>query len=206
MSTTSITAKRTRLAAAIERDILRQPSRPIPSPTCFTCGRSFGRGDGRFCSTRCRSAFDDGLPPYEPLDLDNYYSLPKGPTGFHVDCAHCRKRFDSRGLRCCSAECEQKYHQKQALDTELAADPFRSVKRKCLACGGDIPNWRKGRRVSKATRFCCARCREKYRQNAEPGRDSPKAVFPRQTAKKCPFHGPSETGLKRPTPTAEAAE
>jgi hypothetical protein len=31
-------------------------------------------------------------------------------------------------------------------------------KRKCQSCGVNIPNWRKGRRVSKATRFCSDRC------------------------------------------------
>ena len=41
-------------------------SRPIDaeiSATCFACGRGYCKGDGRFCSTRCREAFDAGFPP-----------------------------------------------------------------------------------------------------------------------------------------------
>ena len=41
-------------------------TRPIDDEicaTCFACGRGYCRGDGRFCSTRCREAFDAGFPP-----------------------------------------------------------------------------------------------------------------------------------------------
>ena len=41
-------------------------NRPIDDEicaTCFACGRGYCKGDGRFCSTRCREAFDAGLPP-----------------------------------------------------------------------------------------------------------------------------------------------
>jgi hypothetical protein len=160
---TSITAKRGRLAAAIERDILGRNPRPIhQSQACFGCGRSYHRQNhGRFCSGRCREAFDAGVPAYEPLDVTRFYSLPIGPKGFFVECAHCRKRFESKGLRCCSSECERELRRKQELEAKLADDPFRVVKRKCESCGGPIPNWRNGRRVSNGTKFCSRRCQRK---------------------------------------------
>jgi hypothetical protein len=55
---------------------------------------------------------------------------------------------------------------KQELDVELADDPFRAVKRACLECGGPITNWRNGRRVSKATKFCQPSCQRKAAKNA----------------------------------------
>jgi hypothetical protein len=101
-------SKTKRLARALLRD--RAPSSKPPSPTCFTCGRSYWRGDGRFCSPRCRDAFDAGFPPYDPSYADKtnprWYSLPIGRHGFLIDCANCKKRFDSVGLRCCSPKCE----------------------------------------------------------------------------------------------------
>ena len=34
---------------------------------CFACGMTFlpPRGDGRFCSSRCRDGYDAGLPAYD---------------------------------------------------------------------------------------------------------------------------------------------
>ena len=173
------------LAAAIKRDILDRKSPQKQFPSCFACGRTFTTGIGRFCSDRCRAAFDAGLPAFQPPD--RFYSLPKGPRGFLVDCAHCRRRFDSPGWRCCSTDCERNFCRKQKLDAELADDAFRVVKRKCLGCDRDIPNWRNGRRVSKATRFCSPRCAKKPRK---PSGDQT-AGFGVETVKKTPFHAGS---------------
>ena len=75
-------SKTKRLARALLRD--RAPSSKPPAPTCFTCGRSYWRGDGRFCSARCREAFDAGFPPYDPSYAEKtnprWYSLPIGDT------------------------------------------------------------------------------------------------------------------------------
>jgi len=57
------------------------------------------------------------------------------------------------------------------------------VKRKCQQCGGDIPNWRNGRRVSKAIRFCSPRC-SRQAKKAGMATDSPTAVFDTDSAKK----------------------
>jgi len=79
-------------------------------------------------------------------------------------------------------ECERKLSRKQELDVELEADPFRVAKRKCADCGADIPNWRNGRRVSAATRFCSDRCRKSAARMV----DGPDPVLSAETAKKCP--------------------
>ena len=155
-----------RLAAAIvaERLAKQRPER-VESRSCFACGRSFSRGDERFCSMRCRAAFDAGLPAFKSPNQDGLYSLPVGLSGFYVECPQCRTRFESHGMRCCSPECERTLSKRHEMEAELAAVGMRiSSKRKCGWCGGDIPNWRKGRRVSKATKFCSPRCKEKHRR------------------------------------------
>jgi hypothetical protein len=202
---------RVRLAEAIVRDILRPIARPQQLQQyrdCFACGRSFtyrgsnGDDSGRFCSSRCRVAYDAGFPRYEPPNYDKLYRfrdgkiMPIGPTGFLIECASCRKRFDSRGLRCCSTECERKLGRKQELEADLKNDPFRAVKRKCEMCGSDLPNWRKGRRVSSTTRFCSDRCRK----SAGRVPDSPNPVLSAQTTKKCPKNKGFLGVEIRPTP------
>jgi hypothetical protein len=193
--------RRHHLAAEIARDILNRNARPThQSSTCFACGRPYTKGDGRFCHPRCRAGFDLGLPPFEPLDLDKFYSLPKAATGFHINCACCRSRFDSRGWRCCSIECQRDLRRKQELDAELANDPFRVIKRKCLGCGGDIPNWRRGRRISKTTRFCSRRCARKHRENGVRAPNAARPVLGLETAKKCPENGGPRSGLRKGSP------
>jgi hypothetical protein len=158
---------------------------------CFSCGRSFmyrpaqGDDSGRFCSVRCREWFDAGNPAYEPPDFKNLYSttwhhvagpdadyMPRpmkmGPHGFIINCAGCQKEFDSRGLRCCSPACEKEARRKEELEKELKDYPFRSAKRPCQHCGGPIPNWRAGRRVSSRARFCTEKCGQKSRLGDSP--------------------------------------
>jgi hypothetical protein len=89
--------------------------------------------------------------------------MRRGPVGWIIECAGCGKEFDSRGLRCCSTDCERRYLKRCENEQLMAAVGMeRPVKRKCEApgCGRDIPNWRNGRRVSKATRFCSSRCKQ----------------------------------------------
>lgn len=157
--------KRTdRLAAAIKADLLAERTAVKKAQECFTCGRPFLNPHSRFCHERCREAFDAGLGPYDPdyasKNNPRWYSLPMGPRGFMITCKGCNRPFDSVGLRCCSIECDRKHR----LNLEVADHPFRIEKRKCESCGGDIPNWRKGRRVSKAVRFCSRRCGDQNRQ------------------------------------------
>jgi hypothetical protein len=79
-------------------------NRPKAKP-CFACGRSFvSGGDGRFCSPRCRSWYDGGGMPV--IGMRHQYSTSLGSNGFLFQCGGCGKTFDSKGLRCCSAQCE----------------------------------------------------------------------------------------------------
>ena len=133
------------------------------SATCFACGRSYCKGDGRFCSTRCREAFDAGFPPYQtPAAV---YSLPMRGDGFVIECKECRREFASKGCRCCSVECERKYRDKEEIANTLAAvGTEQSTKRRCEGCDAGIPRWRKGRAVPKNTRFCSNKCSKKARR------------------------------------------
>jgi hypothetical protein len=214
------------LAAILARDLLRsEPTRTSDAAECFACGRSFmprpSTGDDnthRFCSTRCREAFDDGFPPYnpdqfrelartfdtsnlrvvagptgvtscDPLQGSNQVSRGikrHGSTGWVIECFGCGKEFESTGLRCCSPGCERR-HRERSENAEVMArvGMERPVKRKCEAagCGRDIPTWRNGRRVSKATKFCSDKC-SRTSKKANQVSDSPDGVFDTQTAKK----------------------
>ena len=168
-----MTISPTALADALLRDRARQQgSTSANYPECMACGRSYSRGVGRFCSDNCQAGFDNGLGPHDPgyasKSTARWYSLPMGRTGFLIDCAACKKQFDSRGLRCCSPECERSYRSRQdsqAILQEVGMEAPR--KRACLECSGPIPNWRKGRKVSSSTRFCSKRCADK--SSRKPG-------------------------------------
>jgi predicted nucleic acid-binding Zn ribbon protein len=200
-----------RLADAIVREILSERIPPQPTAACLICGRKLARGGARFCSSRCREAFDAGFPAFDPdyasKSNPRWYSLPIGAQGFYIACVGCGRRFDSKGLRCCSIECERKHRCKQELDTELKDDPFRVVKRKCDECRGDIPNWRNGRRVSKAARFCSDRCAASARRKSAvlEGNDQNPVLSP-ETAKKCPKNGDFSRIDSRPIPLPKAAD
>jgi hypothetical protein len=88
--------------------------------------------------------------------------MAKGVHGFKINCAHCAKEFDSKGLRCCSTECERGYRERQQNRATLAeVGVGLKEKRRCEQCATNIPMWRNGRKVSKSARFCSPRCRDK---------------------------------------------
>src|SRR5215468_8657554 len=101
------------LRAAIERDILRERPEAPDFAHCFMCGRTFtdGKGhglNGRFCSVLCLDGSDAGLMPAQPPR----YKFPIRGDGFLIDCQGCKRPFVSKGLRCCSADCECKYRER----------------------------------------------------------------------------------------------
>jgi hypothetical protein len=156
--------------------------------SCFSCGRSFVYEDppvhglsGRFCSAHCRQYFDAGGSAYEPLDNDRFYSAPKGKHGFLIPCRGCSRLFDSKGLRCCSTECERIYRERQERLAGMLEAP--APKRMCLECGGKIPRWRNGRQVSAATKFCSNRCGQKARRKRSEAPGSVTAAFERPNVK-----------------------
>jgi hypothetical protein len=160
-----------------------------------------GDDSGRFCSDHCRDWFDAGNRPWwENAGFSpNTYTVPHlyssrgwkvvaGPPGLEISsehyapfqtqdyplkCAGCSKPFHSKGLRCCSTECESQYRERQKNIADMAEVGMeRPTKRKCDECGGSIPNWINGRRVQKNKRFCSSRCT----QRARKAQTSPEAV------------------------------
>jgi hypothetical protein len=101
-----------------------------------------------------------GMPPRSR----RFTSMTMTEKGYRIRCAHCRKEFESLGLRCCSADCERRYREAQdnrAVMAEVGIEP--ASKRRCEnpECVAVIPKWRNGRKVSSATRFCSPRCSRK---------------------------------------------
>jgi hypothetical protein len=86
-------------------------------------------------------------------------------AGYMIRCAGCGKDFESKGLRCCSVDCERRYKERQenlALMAEAGIEP--TAKKLCASCGAKIPSWRNGRRVSKAAQFCGPKCAQRARR------------------------------------------
>jgi hypothetical protein len=96
-------------------------------------------------------------------------NLQKSGDGFQIECRHCKRQFASDGLRCCSTECERQLGERRQIEAamaEVGMQPIDREKRKCGECGITIPMWRKGRKVSAATRFCSESCAGKARRKA----------------------------------------
>lgn len=161
--------KQSAIAAVIERDLLREETQPATNiVACWSCGFTFcyrGRRadlNGNFCSESCQDWYDAGNPRIEP---------DKKPAAMSICCLGCGEEFDSRGLRCCSTDCEHAYREHQdnlAAMAEVGIKP--RAKRICerAGCNARIPQWRNGRRVSSKTRFCSPRCQQKARNSQNP--------------------------------------
>ncbi len=177
------------------------------SQTCFMCRRHYLRGDGRFCSALCRAGFDAGLSPHDPV-RPRFNQAIQG-DGFAIECAGCRKVFTSRGLRCCSKDCERNYRQR----AEIAAGPAKveikpvqitvstlaeagietvqitatlaagiepgANRRECEECGSTIPRFRGSGKARREVRKDARFCSSKCREKA---RKAPKYRKPVLTA------------------------
>jgi hypothetical protein len=162
--------KQSDIAAIIERDLLRDETRPAANiVACRSCGFTFcyrGRqGDlnGNFCSRRCQDWYDAGNPSYEQQQ-----EWCRKPSALTICCVGCGKQFESKGLRCCSIDCERGYREHQdnlAVMAEVGMEP--KAKRICErdGCTARIPQWRNGRRVSSKARFCSPKCQQKTRNS-----------------------------------------
>jgi hypothetical protein len=142
---------------------------------CWSCGHTFvyqgrqGEFNGNFCSMRCQDWHDAGNPGYErqPLTKIVYRwrdgrPMKPGKEGSYIVCAHCKKEFESKGLRSCSIECERGLKEiadNLALMAEAGIEA--APKKRCAAPGCDavIPKWKNGRQVSSRVTFCSPRCR-----------------------------------------------
>jgi hypothetical protein len=208
------------LSDAIERDLLRERTAMPEAQICLVCARSYGKGDGRFCSVRCRDAFDDGYPPYDrPAGLPKIGDTPRvvvaGPPtliardlptrsgGWIIPCAGCKRDFVSKGLRCCSPECEKKCREHLEIEAtmrEVGAEA--APKRRCEVCNAVIPRWTKGgRAVKKTVRFCSDKCRQKAKQHSRSSTPSTTAKSPLKALQNGPFPEP----VQSPPVAAEAS-
>ena len=129
--------------------------------SCLACGRSY-HGSSRFCSTNCVTAWDNEVPAYKPLEMP--YDLPKGPNGFIISCSNCGRRFDSKGLRCCSQQCEKEF-QKQDGERKRrnnVVSPFSRAHR-CVRCNEPLRVQLRGRK----RKTCSTRCRTALRRTGD---------------------------------------
>lgn len=143
---------------------------------CWSCGHTFvyrgrqGELNGNFCSMRCQDWYDAGNPSFErQRELTKIVyrwrdgrPMRPGKEGFYIACAHCNKEFESKGLRCCSVECERGLKERAdnlAVMAEAGIDA--APKKRCAApdCDAVIPKWKNGRQVSARVTFCSPKCR-----------------------------------------------
>ncbi|MPZ40385.1 MAG: hypothetical protein GEU95_20490 [Rhizobiales bacterium] len=162
-----------RLTAAILEDRDR-PQSSNETHACFACGRPFMWGQSgsvrRFCSQGCVDYFDSGAPPYDPTytnkNNQRWYTLPLGKHGSLINCKGCGRQFDSKGLRCCSRDCERE-HRDRRDNAKLMAEAGMSPSHKRLCqrpgCTRPIPRWKNGKATRKDCRFCTEKCADKAR-------------------------------------------
>jgi hypothetical protein len=96
--------------------------------------------------------------------------MRRGTNGFYIACKHCNREFESKGLRCCSRECENGYREAQerrAVMKEAGIEPISRRMCKYLGCDRPIPKWRNGRQVSAKVRFCSDLCRKRSAKAAD---------------------------------------
>jgi hypothetical protein len=153
-----------RLAAQLLADRQRSDRSEVSAfNSCFLCGRSFsyhgpnGDDSGRFCSASCREAYDEGSRA-ATYSRRQQFSMPMGKSGFYITCDGCQREFESKGLRFCGSDCERTARERaetKATLTEIGMEPV-TTKRQCAVpgCAGRIPNWKNGRRVSSARKYC----------------------------------------------------
>jgi hypothetical protein len=151
---------------------------------CFSCGYTFvyrgriGGGaegaaalppwNGRFCSLRCQEWFDSGNPSFEQQqEFERKLLRAHHP----IRCKGCHKEFWSKGLRCCSRDCEKAYLEREENRATLAEARMEAAPKKICAapdCDVVIPKWKNGRKVSARVTFCSPKCRVKAHRAQTP--------------------------------------
>ena len=170
-----------RLTEALLANRAAAPSRHNIIP-CFVCGHTFVfKGprralNGNFCSLRCQDWYDAGNAPITYRWRDD---MQKTADGFKISCAHCRKDFESKGLRCCSGECERSYREREA---NLAVMP-RWVSRQTpsVAACAVVPLLQLGAMAAEYRNLSAFAL-----TNAENGSQGPRPDFVRANLQKAP--------------------
>jgi hypothetical protein len=187
----------------------------------FVYRRPRGGRNSRFCSDECRIEYDSpGAFGFDPLKVKRWRVIAGGNPGylaatpmrrvpahkcadgeyrggFRIDCRGCGKPFESLGWPYCSKGCKHASRERMANAADMAEAGLEPpTKRKCEECGGSIPRWRKGRQVSKAAKFCGAKCASRARRKARTLTDSPDGVLSPETVIRGPQNGPLLIGPK----------
>jgi hypothetical protein len=138
---------------------------------CFMCRFGMMYRGSCFCSDRCR-VFHDASHEHDRPHVIAYRDQagqPMKPTvdAFRISCAHCAREFEILGLRCCSADCERRYRERQENLALMAAGGIEAAPEEAVwqprMCKAWIPIWRTGRKVSSSTRFCSSKCARNVR-------------------------------------------
>jgi len=163
------TARTALVARAIERDLLREAEVPaVKTSTCHCCGRGFayhlptGDDSGRFCSLRCRQAYDDGGPRYADLSTSNDW--------INVDLSKCIQIAGPAIPRCdsCGGLCVELYRKAGKAFCRWRCRDGKP--RECIACGVNLYG------IARRGPYCSEKCAN------EPRRKRQKATYC-QTAK-----------------------
>jgi hypothetical protein len=89
--------------------------------------------------------------------------MRRGSEGFYIACKHCNREFESKGLRCCSQDCERGYRESEANRAIMKKAGIEPASRRMCerpGCDRAIPKWKNGRQVSAKVRFCSDLCRK----------------------------------------------
>ena len=165
------------LTAALLADREKTPSKHN-IVACFSCGRTYVyKGRHAMLSLAHRSPVAPSVGWLELLHLLTagiacvipILATHAAEPAIKIDCANCRKEFESLGLRCCSKECERALNERKANEATMAEVGMEAApKRRCAAPGCDalIPKWKNGRKVSSRVTFCSPKCRIKAHRAA----------------------------------------
>lgn len=107
---------------------------------------------------------------------------PSG-EGFRIECKYCKRPFVSKGLRCCSAECERRLKDRRQVEAVVAERDMEAMPKRffnCEHCGIAVPRWRNGRTVSKSARFCSPSCAKKAARLSRASREEMSASLPQK--------------------------
>jgi hypothetical protein len=153
-----------KLAQRLLEDRRIKPQAATRIAGCFACNRSHTvphlveGGCTRFCSVKCREAFDNGFTPAtdpDPCTVERWKiiapslrfgELRAGPpgkplpfmpkrmtrtaNGFRIACRSCGKTFESLGLAFCDPDCERKQRERNTLAATMAEAGMEPIRQK----------------------------------------------------------------------------
>jgi hypothetical protein len=136
---------------------------PTYEQQCEHERKLMGAALGSFVVVAAPPELEVGSNLYQRLGFSGM-PMRRAGHGFYIACKHCNKEFESKGLRCCSQDCEKAYRESQerrAVLKEAGIEPTARRMCECPGCDRPIPKWKNGRQVSSKVRFCSDLCRKR---------------------------------------------